>query len=165
MVAEDNFGILWDSLNFWGSKCFRNIHKCSFESLAPKVLKDISFLFLLRRRASIPSPSARFHARISNHDSELYTPEYIRALSPYIDTPRELVYHITDLTIYTYKRPIQSSVKQRALGCVLAASGRGWEFTQPKRVMLRSSDPYLVRKCVKSERHACISSDGKASDY
>ena len=47
MVAEDNFGILWDSLNFWESKCFRSIHKCSFESLSPKVLKDISFLFIL----------------------------------------------------------------------------------------------------------------------
>ena len=45
MVAEDNFGILWDSPNFWESKCFRNIHECSFESLSPKVLKDISFLF------------------------------------------------------------------------------------------------------------------------
>ena len=47
MGAEDNFGILWDSLNFWESKCFRNINKCSFEALSPKVLKDISFLFLL----------------------------------------------------------------------------------------------------------------------
>ena len=49
MVAEDNFGILWDSLNFWGNKCFRNIHKCSFESLLPKVSKDISFLFGMYR--------------------------------------------------------------------------------------------------------------------
>ena len=26
-------------------RCYSNIHKCSFESLSPKVLKDISFLF------------------------------------------------------------------------------------------------------------------------
>ena len=44
-MSDDIFGILWDSQNFWESKCFRNIHKCFFASLSPKVLKDISFLF------------------------------------------------------------------------------------------------------------------------
>ena len=53
---QEIFLIIWetDFMDFWTLKIFvgffwgfRNIHKCSFESLSPKVLKDISFLFFL----------------------------------------------------------------------------------------------------------------------